>query len=50
MTEMTENTVPRMKTRYREEILPALRETGVTEDQIEELTVANPGRFFAGAY
>jgi len=31
-------------------ILPALRETGVTEDQIEELTVANPGRFFAGAY
>ena len=26
MTEMTENTMPRMKVRYREEILPALRE------------------------
>jgi phosphotriesterase-related protein len=27
-------------------ILPALREAGVTEDRIEEMTVANPRRFF----
>jgi phosphotriesterase-related protein len=30
-------------------ILPALRDAGVTAEQIEQMTVANPRRFFGGA-
>jgi phosphotriesterase-related protein len=32
-----------------DDVLPALRERGVTDDQIETMLVINPRRYFSGA-
>ncbi len=36
-------------THISDDVLPALREAGVTEGQIEQMLVANPRRYFAGS-
>ncbi len=36
-------------THISDDVLPALREAGVTEGQIEQMLVGNPRRYFAGS-